>query len=148
MADFVLNLLGPPAVSHPTGDAAVPQLSAKAVALLTYLVLEPGPHTREELAGLLWGESSDEEARASLRQAIKHLRLHLGEVLRCDRSVIELIGLIECGVYQFRERVVQEPRLAIDIDITRFLAGFSVRHAPQFDDWVTEVRRGLLRQYQ
>jgi predicted ATPase len=43
---------------------------------------------------------------------------------------------------------VQEPRLATDLDITRFLAGFSVRHAPQFDEWVTEVRRGLLRQYQ
>jgi DNA-binding SARP family transcriptional activator len=148
VADFVLNLLGPPAVLHPTEEVAVPQLSAKAVALLIYLVLEPGPHTREELAGLLWGESSDEEARASLRQAIKHLRLQLGEVLRCDRSVIELTGVIECGVYQFRERVVQEPHLAIDTDITRFLAGFSVRHAPQFDDWVTEVRRGLLRQYQ
>jgi DNA-binding SARP family transcriptional activator len=148
VADFVLNLLGPPAVLPQTGEVALPQLSAKAVALLIYLVLEPGPHTREELAGLLWGESSDEEARASLRQAIKHLRLHLGEILRCDRSVIELTGVIECGVYQFRERVAQEPRLAIDTDITRFLAGFSVRHAPQFDDWVTEVRRGLLRQYQ
>ncbi|HZI73362.1 MAG TPA: winged helix-turn-helix domain-containing protein, partial [Gemmatimonadales bacterium] len=70
-------------------------LSAKSLALLTYLVLEPGPHSREELAGLLWGESSDEEARASLRQALKQLRGELGEILRSDRSVIQLCGPID-----------------------------------------------------
>jgi DNA-binding SARP family transcriptional activator len=148
VADIVLNLIGPPAASFPAEAGAVPPLSAKALALLTYLVLEPGPHSREELAGLLWGESSDDEARASLRQAIKHLRGHLGEVLRCDRSTIELTGTITCKVRDFRERIQQEPRLAIEVEIPRFLAGFSVRHAPQFEDWITEVRRRLLRQYQ
>jgi DNA-binding SARP family transcriptional activator len=148
VADVVLNLLGPPTVSLTAEGAGVPQLSAKALGLLTYLVLEPHAHTREELAGLLWGESSDDEARASLRQAIKHLRDELGEVLRCDRSTIELTATIQCEVRDFRERIVQEPRLAVGTEITRFLSGFSVRHAPQFDDWVTEVRRGLLRQYQ
>jgi DNA-binding SARP family transcriptional activator len=148
VANVVLNLLGPPAVSFPTAETSAPQLSAKALALLTYLVLEPGPHTREKLAGLLWGESTDDEARASLRQALKHLRGQLGEALRCDRSLIELTGIVECPVKDFRKQVVQEPRLATELDIPSFLAGFSVRHAPQFDEWLTEVRRGLLRQYQ
>jgi DNA-binding SARP family transcriptional activator len=123
-------------------------LSAKSLALLTYLVLEPGPHSREELAGLLWGESSDEEARASLRQALKRLRGDLGEILQCDRSVIQLCGPIDCPVREFRERVLQEPRLAMEVDVPRFLAGFSIRHAPQFEEWATELRRRLLRQYQ
>ncbi|HEY3011263.1 MAG TPA: hypothetical protein VGJ36_00855, partial [Gemmatimonadales bacterium] len=70
MADVVLTLLGPPSVSLAGKGGSTPQLSAKALALLAYLALEPGPHSREELAGLLWGESSDAEARASLRQAV------------------------------------------------------------------------------
>jgi DNA-binding SARP family transcriptional activator len=148
VADIVLNLLGPPSVAFPTAHDSVPQLSGKALALLTYLVLEPGAHTREKLAGLLWGESTDNEARASLRQALKHLRCHFGGDLRCDRSVVELTGNIECPIRDFRSQVAQEPRLGLELDVSRFLSGFSVRHAPQFDEWVTEFRRRLLRQYQ
>jgi DNA-binding SARP family transcriptional activator len=148
VADVRLTLLGPPSLSRGTSGALSRQPSAKALGLLAYLVLEPGPHTREELAGLLWGESSDTEARASLRQAVKHLRSQLGEILRCDRGTIELIGSIECEIRDFRESVGQEPRLAATTDIPRFMAGFSVRHAPRFEEWVAETRRGLLRQYQ
>jgi DNA-binding SARP family transcriptional activator len=130
------------------GGTFSPQPSAKSLGLLAYLVLDPGPHTREELAGLLWGESSDAEARTSLRQAIKHLRDQLGDVLRCDRATIELSGPIECEVRDFRHKVAQDPQLAVTTDIPRFLACFSVRHAPRFEEWVAETRRGLLRQYQ
>jgi DNA-binding SARP family transcriptional activator len=147
VADVRLTLLGPPSVSSGTSIAFTSQPSAKALALLAYLTLEPGPHTREELAGLLWGESSDDEARASLRQAIKHLRSQLGEVFRCERGTIELSGLIDCEVRDFRQKVAQEPQLAVITDIDRFLAGFGVRHAPRFEEWVAETRRGLMRQY-
>lgn len=148
MADVALTLLGPPSITLTARGGSVPQLSAKALALLAYLALEPGQHTREELAGLLWGESSDAEARASLRQALKQLRSACGDILRGDRAVIELRGTVECDVREFRQRVAQEPRLATTTDIPRFLAGFSIRHAPHFDEWVAGTRRGLLRQYQ
>jgi DNA-binding SARP family transcriptional activator len=147
VAEIVLTLLGPPTVATATGEPVLPAPSAKALGLLTYLVLEPGPHTREELAGLLWGESTDDEARASLRQALKLLRQQFGEELRCERSIVELAETVQCDVREFRQRVAQEPRLASTHDVPRFLSGFSVRRAPQFDEWVTEVRRGLLRQY-
>ena len=55
----------------------LPQLPAKAQALLVYLALEPRPHPRHRLAGLLWGESTDTQARASLRNVILKLR-HAG----------------------------------------------------------------------
>jgi DNA-binding SARP family transcriptional activator len=126
----------------------MPILGAKDLALLTFLALEPGPHTREELAGLLWGESSEAEARASLRQSLRHIRTQLGAIIRSGRAVIELTLPIECDVRDFRERVTREPRLALTTEIPRFLAGFSVRHAPHFEEWVSETRRGLLRQYQ
>ena len=148
MADVVLALLGPPSVSFTGGGTVTPQPGAKVLALLTFLCLEPGPHTREELAGLLWGESPEVEARASLRQAIKHLRDSLGEIIRSDRSVVELVAPVGCDVRDFRQRVLQEPRLAITMDIPRFLAGFSIRHAPLFDEWLSGIRRTLLSQYQ
>jgi DNA-binding SARP family transcriptional activator len=148
LADVTLTLLGPPSVTSGAGAAIAPPLGAKALALLTYLVLEPGQHTREELAGLLWGESSDSEARASLRQALKHLRHSLGDIVQCERGLVELTGTIECDVRDFSHSVLREPQRALTTPIPRFLAGFSIRHAPQFDEWVAETRRGLLRQYQ
>ena len=148
MAGITLTFLGPPSVLLAEEGTCVSLLGAKDLALLTFLALEPGPHTREELAGLLWGESSEPEARASLRQSLQHLRTKLGPMVRADRAVVQLAGLVQCDVRDFRERVVREPCLALTTDIPRFLTGFSVRHAPQFDEWVAETRRGLLRQYQ
>jgi DNA-binding SARP family transcriptional activator len=147
VADVTLTLLGPPSVLRSDGGAIVPQPGLKELALLTFLRLEPGPHTRDELAGLLWGESSDGDARASLRQALKHIRSCLGEKIRSDRASVELAEPIGCDVVTFREALLQDPRQAIETDATRFLAGFSIRHAPQFDEWVAETRRELARQF-
>ena len=148
MAGVVLTLLGPPSVSLTEGGVIVPQPGAKVLALLTYLVLEPGAHSREELAGLLWGESSEVEARASLRQAVKHLRDAVGDIVCCDRAKLELSASIECEVRDFRQLVQKDPQRALTTDVSRFLAGFSVRHAPQFDDWLAATRREFLQQYE
>ena len=148
VASLALTLLGPPSVTLTDGGTIVPQPGAKLLALLTYLVLEQGPHSREELAGLLWGESPEPEARASLRQALKHLRDALGDILRSDRSLVQLTQPIQCEVRDFRTLVPQEPERALTTEIPRFLAGFSVRHAPQFDEWVAATRRELLQQYE
>lgn len=49
--------------------------SRKARALLGYLLLtESGEETRERLVGLLWSETGEERARASLRQVVHELR--------------------------------------------------------------------------
>jgi len=148
MAGVILTLLGPPSVSFADGLQVLPQPGAKALALLAYLVLEARPHTREELGGLLWGESLEPEARASLRQALKQLRALLGDGVHGDRAVIELAEPPACDVADFRRRVGQDPKCALDIDIPSFLTGFSVRHAPRFDEWVAETRTALLQQYQ
>jgi DNA-binding SARP family transcriptional activator len=148
LASLALTLLGPPSVTFTDGGTIVPQPGAKVLALLTYLVLEQGPHSREELAGLLWGESPEPEARASLRQALKHLRDALGNIVGSARSVVQLTEPIQCEVRDFRKRALEEPERALTTEIPRFLAGFSVRHAPQFDEWVSATRRELLQQYE
>jgi DNA-binding SARP family transcriptional activator len=142
-----LTLIGSPAVAHRDGEKVTPQPGAKALALLGYLTLEQGPHSREALADLLWGESAEMEARASLRQALKQLRTCLGGVVRCERQLVELTGPVDCDVLDFLAKADEDPGAAVRIDIPRFLAGFSIRHAPQFDDWVAETRAALLRRY-
>ena len=52
--------------------------SRKAGAMLAYLALsESGQETRERLVGLLWSETEEEKARASLRQIVHELRADL-----------------------------------------------------------------------
>ena len=87
---FVIRLLGTPSVGFADGRQATPAPGGKAIALLAYLALEPGPHSREELAGLLWGESPEAEARASLRQTLRAIRAAFGDVITSDRSVARL----------------------------------------------------------
>ena len=69
--------------------------SNKARALLGYLLLECNQlHPRDKLAGLLWPNSTDKQARHSLRQTLGHLRKMLGDrknnppFLLADRHVI------------------------------------------------------------
>ena len=129
------------------GRSAEPGLGAKALALLAYLALEPKAHAREELAALLWGDSSESEARASLRQTLRAIRTSLGPVLQADRSVVQLAVVPHCDVTDFRLALVQDPAHALSLDAPRFLSGFSVRHASQFEEWAATVRTGLIHDY-
>jgi len=62
----------------------------KVESLLAYLALHPEPHAREKLAALLWGDVTDEQARASLRTALGVLRKELGDdILFTDRETIQ-----------------------------------------------------------
>ncbi len=122
-----------------------PPLGAKALALMAFLALERRAHSREMLAGLLWGESPEAEARASLRQALKQLRDAVGDLLRADRSVVDLAGPIGSDVQEFLAAADLDPARAAAFDVARFLQGFSIRHAPQFEEWVAATRTALLR---
>src|SRR5574341_1278944 len=51
----------------------------KAESLLAYLALHPEEHAREKLAALFWGDSTDADARRSLRVTLTDLRRALGE---------------------------------------------------------------------
>jgi len=69
-----LTLFGVPVLQLDGESSLEVSSHRKDLALLAYLVLEPGAHTRDELATLLWGDSADDKARASLRQAMTALR--------------------------------------------------------------------------
>lgn len=73
-----LWLLGPMQMYVVAGE--VPLAARKSRALLVYLATKRGiPVPRQTLIGLLWGDRSEDQARASLRQTLSALRKDLGE---------------------------------------------------------------------
>jgi DNA-binding SARP family transcriptional activator len=78
MAHIHLELLGGFSARH-DGGAACRVPTRKAEALLAYLAVPAGRfHSRGKLAALLWGETSEAQARQSFRQALATLRRALG----------------------------------------------------------------------
>ena len=69
---------------------------AKARALLAWLALHPGTHSRSEVAGTFWPDVLEESARASLRTALSAVRRSLGPAadghLVATREVVGLEG--------------------------------------------------------
>ena len=129
-----------------TGDGLSPaSLSAKSLALLAYLALEPGAHSREELTALLWGEYPEAKARASLRQALMHVREVLPESIHVDRASVSLSGDIECDVTAFGRLAKESPREAAELPVHRFLEGLHLRRSPAFEEWADGTRAALTR---
>lgn len=78
----------------------------KACALLAYLALSSSEfQTRERLAGLLWSDRSESQARASLRQCIKQLRNAFAE--------------IESDAFRTNRREIMLDRTGIAVDLKK-----------------------------
>ena len=72
-----LAFVGTPEVYH--SGRAVTFPTRKALALLAYLAVEGGRHSREAIAALFWPESDAEQASGSLRYTLTALRGALDE---------------------------------------------------------------------
>jgi DNA-binding SARP family transcriptional activator/tetratricopeptide (TPR) repeat protein len=115
----------------------------KALAILALLAVERRPFARDELAAMLWPESDDESARGALRRTLSVLRAGLGDRwLRVDRATVALdIGRddvwIDLAALDAGAGSRDAATLAGAVALARgpFLAGFSLRDSPDFDDW-------------
>ena len=78
-AEIHLSVLGGFALQRKDGEV-VEISNRKARAVLAYLALVPNNiESRERLAGLLWSDRAEEQARGSLRQTLKQIRLMFAE---------------------------------------------------------------------
>ena len=86
-----LRLLGPMAADLDGTPVALPP-SERARALMAWLALHPGEHSRAEVAAVLWPDAAPSAARASLRTAIWEVRRSCGDsaALRTDRNTVTL----------------------------------------------------------
>ena len=109
-ASVSLRCWGDFALTDCANGANLKPRGRKARALLVYLALHSGrPVSRERLTGLLWGDRGEEQARASLRQAILELKpLASGEfnALAIERDHLTLRpGALVTDIDQMRDAV-------------------------------------------
>ena len=123
-------------------------MSNKVPAVLVYLAVTRRAQSRETLAALLWGDMSEVDARNNLRQALSNLRRFLDPFIWITRDTVGLKAGTNCwiDVLEF-ERLVKPdagsdasiniPALqrASDLYQGRFLQGFNLRDAPEFEAW-------------
>lgn len=146
---FSLNLLGKFELLDAATGERVAVTSRKSRALLAYLVTAPGHvASRSALAALLWGESVDEQARQSLRQALSNLRrIKIGSagLLRSDDETVELDSAsisIDCVELL---QLADQGDLAHQLQVCAtyrgpFGEGLEVQE-PGFDDWLRGERQ-------
>jgi DNA-binding SARP family transcriptional activator len=151
---FQLNLLG---VAEFTIDGeSVDFRTRKSLALLAYLAVDPGPHSREWLADLLWPNAEVVDARASLRTALIYLRQALG--IQANSVIVasrEMLGLrpgsivLDIDALSEARRLVRHStdarlRHQVEAAVKRcrgpFLAGMALPNAPDFEAWVESQR--------
>jgi predicted ATPase/DNA-binding SARP family transcriptional activator len=135
----------------------------KALALFIYLAMTAKPHSRDALATLLWPESDQMAARASLRRTLHRLQQALPPgLIAAEADTIRLAPEVELWVdtNAFSQVVAEclpaaavpgdesyRARLAAAVELysADFLAGFTLEDAPEFDEWQFFQQESLRR---
>jgi len=153
MPELKLFLFGPPRVE--LDGTPVDIQRRKALAMLIYLAISGQPHSRDALATLFYPDHSQSQSRTYLRRDLALLNTNLsGNWLAVDRETVELKHEppFWLDVAHFRELLAasqkheHSPELpcadclarlaeAVTLYTGDFLAGFSLRDCPDFDDW-------------
>jgi DNA-binding SARP family transcriptional activator len=92
MAQLTIRLLGSPEITY--GERPSSFRTRKGLALLVYLLLEGGLHSREALMALLWPESGARVGAVTLRGTLSRLRQGLrrvGQFLISEGAKLALI---------------------------------------------------------
>lgn len=140
MANLDIYLLGPTQVK--LAGAYIEVKPRKALALLVYLVVTAERHSRDALATLLWPESSQRNARKSLRSRLSELNQALGEDwVEADRESVALRDGYWLDVAEFQKTLAgnagnaQSLMKAVDLYRDDFMTGFTLPDCPEFDEW-------------
>lgn len=159
MSLLELNLLGPLQISL-AGAEITAFNTRKDQALLIYLAQTGRPHSREELAALLWSDLPEERARPNLAHALSHLRRAIGPDW--------LTGQSRIGIAPDKELSTDTQRLTTTVKLGEksgqnggwtggqdewkrfeeglslyrgdFLQGFYLHNAALFEEWMLTQR--------
>lgn len=141
-----LNLLGPFDACWEDGEDL--GLTGKKIrGLVAYLGVEGGrPHSREELATLLWGETGQERARHNLRQAVSKIRGICPDLLDARDDTLSLSPRCEVDVREFERLVDSDEAADVERAVALYrhdlLAGMAFREEA-FGDWLWDARARL-----
>ncbi len=156
MKSLAIRLLGIPEIR--LGEQPLSFRTRKVLALLVYLAVERGMHSRQSLMALFWPESSQSSAAATLRTTLSRLRKALGsvgDILITERGKVgfdsnTLVNL-DLDLDWLRTAAHEDTspevlRSILSVDRGEFLEGFSLSDSPAFDDWVSIQREACHRQ--
>lgn len=143
-----INCFGAPIILN--GDEFIESLTGKAQALFIYLVVTGRSHARDLLANLLWSEQNNQQARNNLRYLLPELRKALGDYLIINAQTISFntqlpywldVEILRTTLTALPDHFnPQEVQQALNLYQGPFLAGFTIRTAPVFDEWVAQQR--------
>src|SRR5579884_1199330 len=146
-SDLKLELLGPVRLSNSAGDDFTPR-ARKTRALLAVLALSKGAVTRCRLTELLWGDRGDEQAKASLRQALYEIReLANRGFVTADRESVRLgpkrlssdLAIVQRSIAENDAAAVADALQQIDCPLLGTLDDIT----PEFDEWLRDERARL-----
>lgn len=151
MASFDMRLLGGFEARLDTGEK-ITLSTRKAAALLACLALAPGmARSREQLAGLLWSDRAEAQAKSSLRQALTSLRRGLqangATVLKTEGESVSLEPSAVCvDVLEFEQLAANGSNgnlaRADMLYQGTLLDGLDIRD-PAFNEWLIQERTRL-----
>src|SRR5712692_2434181 len=139
MGTLCLTLLGPPEVRH--ADQVLLFSTRKELALLIYLAVEGGVHSRKKLSEQFWPEGDARHGRAALRITLLHLRHMLGEGADVSPVPHLLIKHDTLGL---------DPTTALELALHTLHKAWTSAHASTHTTLTMpeEARRSLLAQLQ
>lgn len=144
-----LNVLGPFHAQWSDG-AALEVKGKKIQGLLGYLAVENArPHSREQLASLLWSETGDERARHNLRQALSKIRRECGPLVESNGDSLAL-DMERCSVDArdfgglSRSGDIDDLKRCMTLYRDDVLDGLVLREA-LYDDWLLSAQQHYKR---
>ena len=162
MPTLKVCLFGSPTITR--DDILLSIVSQKAQALFYFLISHRQAHSREKLATLFWGETSERQAKASLRNTLYELRRELSSGSGLAQEYILAESNTLCfnseAVYwldieEFEKLLDKETRdewarmdnysKAVELVRGDFLEGFIVKDSLEFEDWAFFERERLKR---
>ncbi|MEZ4662705.1 MAG: BTAD domain-containing putative transcriptional regulator [Caldilineaceae bacterium] len=134
-------------------EAITTFMSAKAPALLAYVAATGRVHRRDDLAALLWSDLPEADAKNNLRQVLTNLRRFVEPFLIITRETVAMnraasiyldVACFDAHLSTAAARPPDEQmshrQTAIALYTGDFLAGFFVREAPTFEEWLLAQR--------
>jgi DNA-binding SARP family transcriptional activator/tetratricopeptide (TPR) repeat protein len=154
MEPLTIRLLGSPEIA--VAGQRLSFRTRKVLALLIYLVVEGGMHSREALMTLLWPEYPAEKASVTLRVTLSRLRHTLRPAGRGLMTAEGKVGfdfshpvhldLAWLSAAVLPDTLPDDLAGILEFDRGEFLTGFSLPDAPEFDTWATIQRESCQRQ--
>ncbi len=163
MSRPTLVLFGPPRLERK--HVPVPLDTRKALALVAYLAVTRGMHSRDSLAALLWQNYDQSHARGALRRTLSVLHSALGpDQLAIEREAVGLgsASTLVVDVEEFGKRLdacrqhghpaaqtcarcISPLTRAAELYASDFMSGFTLRDSSGFDEWQFFQAEGLRR---